>query len=526
MSIAANHCRRLPAEWEPQSFVQLTWPHAGTDWAPYLDEAYGCFLAIARAVASRSDLLVVACDAHAVEAQLRGAGVAMRADAGRGAVVFEAPTDDTWARDHAFITTVVGDGTAELHDFRFNGWGAKFASERDNAINGRLWSAGALGAAVYADDMDTVLEGGSIESDGRGTILTTSCCLFSPNRNGYRTKAEAEAMLRGRLGAERVLWLDHGALTGDDTDGHIDTLARLCPDGEADVPEIAALLASDPALGGQYTPEGLAEQLLERMRTGMGRSFVIRRDGRIAAHVATYAECPEFMVTSGLVVHPDYRDTPCFFWLDQWVARLAEAEGKAQYGMVLEPRLLRAFRRDRREKAAEYHIDPGRIGIWGTSSGGNTALLAGLTGDDPAYRTEEYPGQSDHVKMVVDCFGPADAAGLLAGRLEELRALPPDDYSCRQFFGLLGETEAEQKERMASIDPISKIRDRPYPPFLLVHGDRDPLVPYAQSEAMAEKLARHGVHTELVRVLGAEHEGTFWSPELFEKIAEFIRKTL
>ena len=124
--------------------------------------------------------------------------------------------------------------------------------------------------------------------------------------------------------------------------------------GEGDVPEIAALLASDPALGGQYTPEGLAEQLLERMRTGMGRSFVIRRDGRIAAHVATYAECPEFMVTSGLVVHPDYRDTPCFFWLDQWVARLAEAEGKAQYGMVLEPRLLRAFRRDRREKAAEY----------------------------------------------------------------------------------------------------------------------------------------------------------------------------
>ena len=179
-----------------------------------------------------------------------------------------------------------------------------------------------------------------------------------------------------------------------------------------------------------------------------------------------------------------------------------------------------------REKAAEYHIDPGRIGIWGTSSGGNTALLAGLTGDDPAYRTEEYPGQSDHVKMVVDCFGPADAAGLLAGRLEELRALPPDDYSRRQFFGLLGETEAEQKERMTSIDPISKIRDRPYPPFLLVHGDRDPLVPYAQSEAMAEKLARHGVHTELVRVLGAEHEGTFWSPELFEKIAEFIRKTL
>ena len=306
MSIAANHCRRLPAEWEPQSFVQLTWPHAGTDWAPYLDEAYGCFLAIARAVAARSDLLVVACDAHAVEAQLRGAGVPMRADAGRGAVVFEAPTDDTWARDHAFITTVVGDGTAELHDFRFNGWGAKFASERDNAINGRLWSAGALGAAVYADDMDTVLEGGSIESDGRGTILTTSCCLFSPNRNGYRTKAEAEAMLRGRLGAERVLWLDHGALTGDDTDGHIDTLARLCPDdtivyvrcGDADDADYGGLAAMERDLQSMRTADGRAYRLLP-----LPMAPPVCYDGERLP--ATYAN---FLVMNGAVLMPCYGD--------------------------------------------------------------------------------------------------------------------------------------------------------------------------------------------------------------------------
>ena len=130
--------------------------------------------------------------------------------------------------------------------------------------------------------------------------------------------------------------------------------AEIRQAGEEDVPEIAALICADPEMGEQYTPEGLAEQLRERMRTGMGRSFVIRRDGRIAAHVATFAECPEFLISSGLVVHPDYRDSLYFYWLDHWVARLAAREGKDQYGMVTDPRLLRAFRRDRRQVAAEY----------------------------------------------------------------------------------------------------------------------------------------------------------------------------
>ena len=266
MNVTANTGRRLAAEWEPQSFVQLTWPHAGTDWAPYLDQAYDCFLAIARAVAARSDLLVVTRDAASTEAQLRQAGVAMRADTGRGAVLFEAPTDDTWARDHAFITTV-DDGRCVLHDFRFNGWGAKFAAGRDNAINGALWRGGVVCGADYEDDMDTVLEGGSIESDGRGTILTTSCCLFAPNRNGYTSKAEAEAMLRERLGAERVLWLDHGSLAGDDTDGHIDTLARLCPD------DTIVYVGCDDHTDGDF--EGLAamEGELQALRTATSRAL-------------------------------------------------------------------------------------------------------------------------------------------------------------------------------------------------------------------------------------------------------------
>ena len=179
-----------------------------------------------------------------------------------------------------------------------------------------------------------------------------------------------------------------------------------------------------------------------------------------------------------------------------------------------------------REKAEEYKVDPHRIGIWGTSSGGNTALLAGLTGGDPAYRTDEYPEQSDHVRMVVDCFGPADTPKLLGEALAKAEEQPLDEYHQKLFYGLLGETEAEQKERLAAINPIRMVEDKPYPPFLLVHGDKDPVVPYSQSEAMAETLARHGVHTELIRVRGAEHEGSFWSPELLKKIADFIAKML
>ena len=167
-----------------------------------------------------------------------------------------------------------------------------------------------------------------------------------------------------------------------------------------------------------------------------------------------------------------------------------------------------------REKADEYKVDPHRIGIWGTSSGGNTALLAGLTGGDPAYRTDEYPEQSDHVRMVVDCFGPADAPKLLNGVLEQAKEQPLDDHDRKLFYGLLGETPEEQKMRLAANNPIGMVADKPYPPFLLVHGDKDPVVPYEQSEVMAETLARHGVHTELIRVRGAQHQGSFWSPEL------------
>ena len=153
-------------------------------------------------------------------------------------------SNDTWARDHGFITVEESDGTKVLLDFQFNGWGQKFAAELDNQINRQLYEQ-ELVEGRYESHLDFVLEGGSIESDGRGTIFTTRCCLMAPHRNQPLTQQQIDDRLKQYLGAERVVWLEHGSLIGDDTDGHIDTLVRICPDdtiiytgGDGDHPDL------------------------------------------------------------------------------------------------------------------------------------------------------------------------------------------------------------------------------------------------------------------------------------------------
>ena len=177
-----------------------------------------------------------------------------------------------------------------------------------------------------------------------------------------------------------------------------------------------------------------------------------------------------------------------------------------------------------RANAEKFRIDPERIGIWGTSSGGNTALLVGLTADDPAYKTDEYPDYSDGVKTVVECFGPADVPALFAA----VRSKADENEQNRALLdGLLGTDETEQQRLMALMDPIRMVKEGvSYPPFLLIHGDKDELVPYGQSVQMADTLCAHDVHTEMIRVEGAEHEGTFWSRELLALIADYIGRTL
>lgn len=217
--------RTLASEWFPQSGAQLTWPHAGTDWAYMLEEVTECYVRLAYEIATRETLLIVSPEAESVRTLLE-ARLPRRAT--HNIIYATCPTNDTWARDHGFLT-VIGTGGAELLDFRFNGWGGKFEAALDNAINRRLHEAGLL-RGTYSPQLDFELEGGSIETDGMGTLLTTSRCLLNPNRHATPDKGQVELRLRENLGIDRILWLDHGYLAGDDTDSHIDTLARLCPE--------------------------------------------------------------------------------------------------------------------------------------------------------------------------------------------------------------------------------------------------------------------------------------------------------
>lgn len=214
------------------------------------------------------------------------------------------PNNDTWARDHGFITLVDDEGNARLLDFCFNGWGEKFPAELDNAINRRIYEEGKV-KGEYKDCLDFVLEGGSIESDGKGTVFTTTGCLLAPHRNQPMTQAEIEERLKCELHAERIVWIDYGHLTGDDTDGHIDTLVRICPDDT-----LLYVGCNDPD-DEQYEDLQLMKAQLATFRTLDGKPYrlmelpmprpIYDEDGyRLPA---TYAN---FLVINGAVLCPTY----------------------------------------------------------------------------------------------------------------------------------------------------------------------------------------------------------------------------
>ncbi len=166
-----------------------------------------------------------------------------------------------------------------------------------------------------------------------------------------------------------------------------------------------------------------------------------------------------------------------------------------------------------RSQAGELGIDPERVGFFGTSSGGNTALLVGLTGDDPRYRTGDYQEQSDAVRAVADCFGPTDLLSMKGGETEE------DSDIMRIMNGLIGGRDAVSVLRAMS--PVYEVKKGgKYPAFLIAHGNRDEMVPFVQSERMHKRLLEAGANSRLILVLGAEHEGTFWSEELHALILD------
>lgn len=227
----------LVPEWAPQSAVFLAWPYASGDFQPWLEAVEKTYLEIAAAIVRRQSLWV-ACrdDSHrqALTAKLAKEGV----DTSRITFI-PMPYNDVWVRDTAPLT-VSREGAIRYLDFRFNGWGGKYECADDAQIAARLYGSEVL-PRMPLDQVDFVLEGGSIEIDGHGTIMTTTRCLLNPNRNPTFSKEAIEAVLRERLGGEQVLWLEHGYAEGDDTDAHVDTLARFC------TPEVIAYTASEHA---------------------------------------------------------------------------------------------------------------------------------------------------------------------------------------------------------------------------------------------------------------------------------------
>lgn len=286
----------LPAEWTRQSGVQLTWPHAATDWAYMLDEVQTCFLHIAREIAARELLLIVTPEPEEVKRQISDT-VNME-----NVRLVQCVTNDTWARDHGAIIMLDAGGPVLL-DFKFNGWGLKFASDKDNLITRRLVEAGVL-HGKYVNCLGFVLEGGSIESDGKGTLLTTSKCLLSPNRNGQLTQTEIETYLRNTFHVQQVLWLEHGYLAGDDTDSHVDTLARLC------LNDTVAYVQCTDIADEHYEALRLMEEQLKMFRTLRGEPYrllplpmpdaVIEDGERLPA---TYAN---FLILNKAVLYPTY----------------------------------------------------------------------------------------------------------------------------------------------------------------------------------------------------------------------------
>jgi agmatine/peptidylarginine deiminase len=292
---------RFPAEWEPQSAVLVAWPHAGTDWAERLDEVEGTYIALVSAIARFEPVLVCVADDD-VEAYARARLSSARIDMARVSFIC-VPYDDTWLRDSGPITLRRADGGFRLLDFRFTGWGGKFDASQDDLLLENLDQAGIF---IKSDrqSIDFALEGGAIDTDGDGTLLTTWQCLHE--RHPHATREDLSGKLAGWLQQGRVLWLDHGHLEGDDTDAHVDTLARFAaPDA------IVYQACDDPADSHHAELQAMAAEIAA-LRTRDGQPYrlfplpwaqpIVDGGRRLAASYAN------FLIVNGAVLMPAYGD--------------------------------------------------------------------------------------------------------------------------------------------------------------------------------------------------------------------------
>ncbi len=293
----------LPAEWDPQSGVMLTWPHALGPLGRILERVEPVFVEIARAVVAHERLLIACLNAEHlahVRTLLVQGGVPLPS-----IHLAVAPSNDVWARDHGPIS-VLRDGRPVLLDFAFNGWGRKYPFDLDDALTRVLHGQGVFGSTPL-ESIPLILEGGSIDSDGAGTLLTTRHCLLDPQRNPQFDCVGLEGIFAQLFGVQRVLWLDHGQLEGDDTDGHVDTLARFCD------PHTIAYVRCDDRNDSHYQPLQAMEADLQALRDADDRPYRLvplpmpgpKHDEHGKRLPATYAN---FLIINGAVLVPTYDD--------------------------------------------------------------------------------------------------------------------------------------------------------------------------------------------------------------------------
>ena len=291
---------RFPAEWEPQSAILIAWPNADTDWAERLAEVEDTYIALVAAIVRFQRVVICVADDDVetyAEMRLRS----NRVDMERVRFV-TVPYDDTWLRDSGPITLRGGDGF-RLLDFRFTGWGGKFGASQDDRIIERL-DAQSLFDRAKRVPIDFALEGGAIETDGEGSLLTTWRCLHE--RHPDATREELTAKLSGWLRQDRVLWLDHGALEGDDTDAHIDTLARFA------ARDAIVFQACDDETDSHYADLKAMADEIAALRTKDGQPYrlfplpwarpIVDGGRRLAASYAN------FLIVNGAVLMPAYGD--------------------------------------------------------------------------------------------------------------------------------------------------------------------------------------------------------------------------
>lgn len=303
---------RLPAEWEPQDGVLLVWPHAKSDWADNLEAVVALYIELISLILAcgnntRVLLVVPVGEQNTVFARLSRDLTGF--DSVEDSVVMcPLPSDDTWARDSGPIAVErVDKEGVQLQDFVFNGWGNKFSATLDNAITQSLFDCGVFASAVKHQAQHMVLEGGAIESDGKGTLMTTKACLLNPNRNPAMARSQIEAQLHTALGVRKINWLCSGYLAGDDTDSHIDTLARLCPNN------VIVYVSCDNPDDEHYLELKAMERELQEFSDADGSAYqllplpwpqaIYSSDGHRLP--ATYAN---FLIINGTVLVPTYND--------------------------------------------------------------------------------------------------------------------------------------------------------------------------------------------------------------------------